>query len=364
MTTVAVDVPRRVSRVGRGIRTLPGLCLLFAIGYAGKSIETFVKVYGKSHHLTLPNIEYVLWAILIGLVVGNVFGMFRWFTVFAAGIDTYELFLKIGIALLGVRFVFGDILKLGGLSLVLIALEFAIAGALMVWLGKRFGLGPKLTALLAIGSSICGVSAIIAAQGSIDADEQDASYAIGAILALGAVGLFLFPVVGHALHMHPHAFGLRVGLGIDNTAEVVAAGNIYSEEAGKWAVLAKTARNATIGFVVLGVALYFTARSGKRLQGSRASFLWEKFPKFVLGFLVLSGLASLGLFSKHQLGDIANLSRWAFLFTFAGVGLRTNFAALRRQGARPLIVGAIGEVAVAVITLGMVLLADRWFQLG
>jgi len=84
----------------------------------------------------------------------------------------------------------------------------------------------------------------------------------------------------------------------------------------------------------------------------------------VLGFLVLSGLASLGLFSKHQLGDIANLSRWAFLFTFAGVGLRTNFAALRRQGARPLIVGAIGEVAVAVITLGMVLLADRWFNLG
>jgi uncharacterized integral membrane protein (TIGR00698 family) len=290
--------------------------------------------------------------------------MFRWFSIFAAGIDTYELFLKIGIALLGVRFVFGDILKLGGLSLVLIALEFAIAGALMVWLGKRFGLGPKLTALLAIGSSICGVSAIIAAQGSIDADEQDASYAIGAILALGAVGLFLFPIVGHALHMSSHAFGLWVGLGIDNTAEVVAAGNIYSEEAGKWAVLAKTARNATIGFVVLGVALYFAARAGKKLQGSRASFLWEKFPKFVLGFLVLSALASLGLFSKQQLGDLANLSRWAFLFTFAGVGLRTNFAALRRQGARPLIVGAIGEVAVAVVTLGMVLLADRWFQLG
>jgi uncharacterized integral membrane protein (TIGR00698 family) len=364
VTAAAVDMPGRASLAGRGLRLLPGLCLLFAIGYAGKSIEAFIKVYGKSHHLTLPNIEYVLWAILIGLVVGNVFATFRWFSVFAAGIDTYELFLKIGIALLGVRFVFGDILKLGGLSLVLIALEFAIAGALMVWLGKRFGLGPKLTALLAIGSSICGVSAIIAAQGSIDADEQDASYAIGAILALGAVGLFLFPVVGHALHMSSHAFGLWVGLGIDNTAEVVAAGNIYSDEAGKWAVLAKTARNATIGFVVLGVALYFAARAGKQLQGSRASFLWEKFPKFVLGFLVLSGLASLGLFSKSQLGDIANLSRWAFLFTFAGVGLRTNFAALRRQGARPLIVGAIGETAVAVVTLGMVLLADRWFNLG
>ena len=364
MTAAAVDVPRRASLAGRGLRLLPGLCLLFAIGYAGKWIEGFIKTYGKQHHMTLPNIEYVLWAIVIGLVVGNVFGVFRWFSAFAAGIDTYELFLKIGIALLGVRFVFGDLLKLGGLSLVLIALEFAIAGTLMAWLGRRFGLGPKLTALLAVGSSVCGVSAIIAAQGSIDADEQDASYAIGAILALGAVGLFLFPVIGHALHMNPHAFGLWVGLGIDNTAEVVAAGNIYSEEAGKWAVLAKTARNATIGFVVLGMALYFAARGGKRLQGSRASFLWEKFPKFVLGFLVLSALASLGLFSKKQIGDLANLSRWAFLFTFAGVGLRTNFAALRRQGARPLIVGAIGEVAVAVVTLGMVLVADSWFHLG
>ena len=74
MTATALDVRRRASFVGRGLRTVPGLCLLFAIGYAGKSIETFFKVYGKSHHLTLPNIEYVLWAILIGLVVGNVFG--------------------------------------------------------------------------------------------------------------------------------------------------------------------------------------------------------------------------------------------------------------------------------------------------
>ncbi|HVZ89908.1 MAG TPA: putative sulfate exporter family transporter [Polyangia bacterium] len=364
MTAASVPVAGAASPPGRAVRALPGIGLLFVIGYAGKWIEAFLRDTGKAHHLTLPNIEYVLWAILIGLVIGNVFAGARWFAVFTPGIDTYELFLKIGIALLGVRFVFGDVLKLGGLSLVLIALEFAIAGTLMVYLGRRFGLGPELTALLAVGSSICGVSAIIATQGAIEADDQDTSYAIGAILALGAVGLFLFPVVGHALHMSPHAFGLWVGLGIDNTAEVVAAGNIYSEEAGKWAVLAKTARNATIGFVVLGVALLFAARAGKKLEGSRSAFLWQKFPKFVLGFLALSALASVGLFNKAQVTSIANLSRWAFLFTFAGVGLRTNFATLRKQGARPLIVGAIGETAVAVVTLVMVLAADRWFHLG
>lgn len=364
VTGISVTDRPTTSPSMRGARLLPGIALLFVIGSAGKWIEAAVRDYGKAHHLVLPNIEYVLWAILIGFAVGNLLSSSRWFAACTPGIDTYEFFLKVGIALLGVRFVFADVLKLGGLSLALIVLEFAVAGTLMVYLGRRFNLGPKLTALLAVGSSVCGVSAIIATQGSIEADEQDASYAIGAILLLGAVGLFVFPIVGHALGMSDHAFGLWVGLGIDNTAEVVAAGNLYSEEAGRWAVLAKTARNATIGFVVLGVALYFAARAGRQLRVSRASFLWGKFPKFVLGFVLLSALASAGAFTTAQIGRIANLSRWAFLFTFAGVGLRTNIAMLRRQGVRPLIVGAIGEAAVAVVTLGLVIGADRWFHLG
>jgi uncharacterized integral membrane protein (TIGR00698 family) len=339
------------------------MALLCTIGFAGKRAEALVKAYGHAHHLALPNIEYVLWAIALGLVVGNLLGTSRAFALFQPGIDTYEFFLKVGIALLGVRFLLADVLRLGGLSLVLVVLEFAVAGTLMVLLGRAFKLGPKLTALLAVGSSICGVSAIIATQGAIDADDEDAAYAIGAILALGAIGLFLFPAIGHVLHMGDHAFGLWVGLAIDNTAEVTAAGNLYSEEAGKWAVLAKTARNATIGFVVLGVALYFAAREGKRLAGSRAGIVWAKFPKFVLGFLLLSALGSLHAFTPAQVTTLANLSRWAFLLTFAGVGLKTNFAQLRRQGLRPLVVGAIGEVAIAGVTLAMVVAADSWFHL-
>lgn len=364
MVTRTAVYREETSRPSGAARLFPGIVLLFVIGSAGKWIEAALRVWSQTHGLVLPNIEYVLWAILIGLAVGNLFATSRWLAACAPGIDTYEFFLKVGIALLGVRFVFADLLRLGALSLTLIVLEFAVAGTLMVYLGKRFRLGPKLTALLAVGSSVCGVSAIIATQGAIEAEEQDASYAIGAILLLGAVGLFVFPIVGHALGMGPHAFGLWVGLGIDNTAEVVAAGNLYSEEAGRWAVLAKTARNATIGFVVLGVALYFCARAGTRLQGSRATFLWAKFPKFVLGFVLLSALASIGLFNRFQIDRIANLSRWAFLLTFAGVGLRTNVARLRSQGARPLLVGAVGEIAVAALTLGMVLVADRWFHLG
>ena len=94
----------------------------------------------------------------------------------------------------------------------------------------------------------------------IEADDEDASYAIAAILALGAASLVAFPLVGHALGMSDRAYGLWVGLAVDNTAEATAAGALYSDAAGKFAVLAKTARNATIGFVVLGYALYWAAR--------------------------------------------------------------------------------------------------------
>ena len=371
VTASEAVVPTRGSAAGipghppsllrRTLALLPGIGLLFAIGYAGKRAEALLRAYGRQHHLALPNVEYVLWAIVIGLIVGNLGARWRAFAIFAPGIGTYEFFLKVGIALLGVRFLLADVLRLGGLSLVLVLLEFAIAGTLMIMLGRMFKLGPKLTALLAIGSSVCGVSAIIATQGAIEASDEDTSYAIGAILALGAIGLFLFPVIGHALHMGDHAFGLWVGLAIDNTAEVTAAGNLYSDEAGKWAVLAKTARNATIGFVVLGAALFFAARAGKALQGSRAALVWAKFPKFVLGFLAISALATLGAFTKPQMADIANLSRWAFLFTFAGIGLRTNFRALARQGWRPLVVGVAGEFAIAVITLVLIVsLAQRF----
>jgi uncharacterized membrane protein YadS len=94
---------------------------------------------------------------------------------------------------------------------------------------------------------------------------------------------------------------------------------------------------------------------------NKASFLWQKFPKFVLGFLLISTLTTVGFFSKPQITDIANLSRWAFLLTFAGVGLRTNIREMMKQGIRPFLVGAIGELAIALITLVMVLTVARFF---
>src|SRR6516164_1442272 len=174
-----VDAARPVHRL---IKLIPGILLLAAIGYLGKFIEQSISARAKADHLHIPNIEYVLWAILIGLAVSNTVGIPA---IFQPGVATYEFWLKAGIVLLGSRFLLGDVVKLGGLSLTLVLLELAVAFFLMTLLGRWFKLKPKLTSLLAVGSAVCGVSAIIATKGAIDADDEDSSYAIAAILALG-----------------------------------------------------------------------------------------------------------------------------------------------------------------------------------
>src|SRR6202167_212935 len=357
-STTVLSPVKSNSTLLNALSVLPGVLLLAAIGYAGKFLEHFLNTYAKSHHWTFPNIEYVLWAILIGLAISNTVGVPE---IFRAGVATYEFWLKAGIVLLGARFLLGDVLKLGGVSLGLVALEITGATAFMLFLGRAFNLRPKLTTLLAVGSAVCGVSAIIATQGAIDADEEDSSFAIAAILALGALSLFTFPLIGHWLHLSDHAYGLWAGLAVDNTAEATAAGALYSDAAGKLAVLAKTTRNAMIGFVVLAYAVYWASQGQAKTITNKAKFVWQKFPKFVLGFLLISILATYQFFNKEQITSIANLSRWAFLLTFAGVGLRTNFREMRKQGLRPFAVGAIGEVVIAIFTLGLVAGAEKLF---
>jgi len=339
---------------------LPGIALLAVIGLAAKWIEQSLNGYTKAHHIVFPNIEYVLWAIVIGLIIGN---LVKLPAIFQPGVDTYEFWLKTGIVLLGSRFLVADIRKLGGISLLLVFIEIGGSLLLMTALGKAFGLRPKLINLLAIGSAVCGVSAIIATKGAIDADDEDSSFAIAAILALGAISLVAFPAIGHALHMSNNAYGLWTGLAVDNTAEATAAGAIYSDAAGKVAVLAKTCRNAMIGFVVLGYAVYWARKGQANVIGNKATFLWQKFPKFVLGFLLISAAVSFGAFNADQVKSLANLSRWAFLLTFAGVGLKTNFGALSKQGVKPFVVGIVGEVLIAALTLGLVIGANRIWTL-
>ncbi|WP_370482392.1 YeiH family protein [Mycobacterium sp. pUA109] len=358
--------PAEATSAGRALLDyVPGVVLLLAVGLAGKYAQGGWNALAQRQHWTVPDIEYVLWAIVFGLLITNTVGLHR---VFRPGVQTYEFWLKIGIVALGARFVLGDVARLGALSLVQILIDMAVAGAIILVAARLFGLSGKLGSLLAIGTSICGVSAIVAAKGAIRARNSDVGYAIAAVLALGAVALFTLPAIGHALGLSDHEFGLWAGLAVDNTAETTATGYLYSEQAGKIAVLVKSTRNALIGFVVLGVALYWASRgqADELTPGlkAKAGFVWAKFPKFVLGFLVVSAIATAGWLSKGQTTNLANVSRWAFLLTFAGVGLNTNVRELVRTGWRPLVVAVVGLLVVASVSLGLVLLTSRVWHWG
>src|SRR6202167_3699415 len=127
----------RENRLLNKLSVLPGILLLAGIGYAAKILEHSVNAYAKAHHWTFPNIEYVLWAILIGLVISNTLSIPK---IFQSGIATYEFWLKLGIVLLGARFVLGDVLKLGGISLALVVIEITLSLLLMTFLGRLFKL--------------------------------------------------------------------------------------------------------------------------------------------------------------------------------------------------------------------------------
>ncbi|WP_280329508.1 YeiH family protein [Nocardia wallacei] len=344
---------------------LPGIALLIAVGLLGKYTQTWVNNLVHDHHWRFPDIEYVLWAIVFGLIIANTVGVHR---IFKPGIGTYEFWLKVGIVTLGSRFVLGDVAKLGGTSFVLILIDMTVAGAIILTVARLLGLSGKLGSLLAVGTSICGVSAIVAARGAIRARNADVSYAIAAIVTLGAVSLFTLPAIGHGLGLTDHEFGLWAGLAVDNTAETTATGYAYSDAAGKLAVLVKSTRNALIGFVVLGFALYWAARGEADALApglrAKAAFVWAEFPKFVLGFLAVSALATVHWIDKPQLANLGNVSKWAFLLTFAGVGLNTDFRELGRSGWRPLVVAVVGLVVVATVSLGLVLLTVRVLYRG
>ena len=160
-------------------------------------------------------------------------------------------------------------------------------------------------------------------------------------------------VTGRPKHMWSiYQKTVKTGRDLDQLFDIIA-----------FRVLVKSVRNALIGFVVLGFALYWASR-GEADQvapggRARAAFVWAKFPKFVLGFLAVSAVATLGWLSKGQLTNLANVSRWAFLLTFAGVGLNTDVRAIARAGWRPLVVAVIGLVVVAMVSLGLVLFTSR-----
>jgi uncharacterized integral membrane protein (TIGR00698 family) len=263
----------------------------------------------------------------------------------------YDGVLRAGIILLGATLSFSQVVRVGGKSLGMILALMAVALTLAHLLSRAARIPPRLGSLLAVGTAVCGNSAIVATAPVIGARDDEVSFAVATNTLLGTAAVFLYPLLGHALGLTDGAYGTWTGTAVNDTSQVLAAGFAWTDGAGRLATTVKLTRNALLGLVVLGMGLLY-AREGEARQASRRTWV----PAFVLGFLALALLNSIGILGalssaagRDLSEDARSASRLLVLVALAGVGLSTRLSAMRRAGLRPFLVG----LATAVVVSGM-----------
>jgi uncharacterized integral membrane protein (TIGR00698 family) len=298
----------------------------------------------------------LLAAVLVGGVIANIVGVP---SRFESGVETYNLWLEVGIVLMGVRVSLDALLDAGPALLALVVGVVGFTLAIAELLARTFDLQRRLGSLVAAGASVCGVSAVVAVAGAIRAEEEYVAYATSTILVFDAVTLFAYPALGQLLGLPDRVFGIWAGLTMFSTGPVTAAGFAYSEVAGQWATVAKLTRNVLLGGLVVAYSILYAEAGSDSEPTATTPFLrslWDGFPKFVLGFLSLVVLASAGVFTDAELLRIEQAYRSAFLVAFAGLGTSIAVADLRDTGIRPLAVlaltlGVVSGVSLVVVAL-------------
>jgi len=320
-------------------RLLPGLAALCLGAVLARSLASSVGV------------NHLLVAIALGAIVANVADVPD---DLEPGIATHKLWLSAGIVLMGASISVGTVLEVGGrVFLVVIAVASVTLVVVELLARNVFGLAERLGSLLAAGASICGVSAVVAVAGTVRAREAQVAYAAATVLLFDAITIAVYPIVGDLLDLSSTVFGVWAGVSMFSTGPVVAVGFAHSEVAGQWATMTKLSRNALIGVVVLAYASYY-ARTG---DGDTPSVrtLWAEFPKFVVGFLALAALSSLGLFSAAQQTSIEHAYNWLFLLAFVGLGTEIQLGDLRQTGLVPAFVVLLSLLVASTLSLLLLL---------
>lgn len=287
--------------------------------------------------------------IVLGAAFANVVGLPEWA---APGVAVHALLLEVGIVLLGAGLSVEALITAGPVLALLVVGVVAFGIVSVEALARVSGLDRRTGSLLAAGSSICGVSAIVATASATDGTDSQVAYAAGTILLFDAVTLAVFPPVGYALGLPSRHFGIWIGLSMFSTGPVTAAGFSFSQAAGEWATLTKLARNSLIGLLAVAYSLRYLPKDGPRNSTSSLRRIWGRFPKFLIGFLALVALANTGVLSTEVKSALDAVSDGLFLFAFAGLGLDVRLSEMRDAGVVP--VGIVGTHLVLVSALAYV----------
>jgi uncharacterized integral membrane protein (TIGR00698 family) len=283
----------------------PGMAYILLIAFIVRwGLDPMFANWGKDAQETLGfnfatifNLNYVVLGIVIGIVIVNVFKIPAWA---ANGVRTARFFLKTGVILLGTLYSATELAQLGMLSVVMIGIFVLGSVWVVLIMGKRMQAGNSMTAVLSAGMGVCGVSATVAAAPVVNAKAGEIAYTIGTILVWGVGCMFLFPTVGHLLGMGPVQFGAWAGTGILNSAQVAGAALAFDPhgiETLKVAEIFNITRVLFLPIIVLWLAAWYVKHEVGAQKVDLGKVLIAKFPLFVLGFILLFVLSTLGAFT-------------------------------------------------------------------
>jgi uncharacterized membrane protein YadS len=364
-------------------RALPGLALIVAtmvvIRYWVEPWMNDAVLFGqKGWFVKVVHLNYILLGILAGLIYRNVLFGGKIPAVLEDGFKLSRLFIKTGIILLGSLYTVQAIVQLGIMAVLLIGGFVILTITLVLWLGRVFGLDRSMTGVLANALSICGVSAAVATSPAVEAKASHVAYSIATILGFGILTMFISPFIGHALDLTDLQYGAWIGTGILNSGQVLAAALAFNPQVAPGTAVSiaeiwNIMRVISIPFAVFAVTLwYWSGKSAEKGDSTTAqrkglgSLLVEKFPVFVIGFIAMVVLTSLGAFgdvgikggppASETIKMLRLWMTWIFGFGLVGLGAYIDFKELAQAGGAPLKVGLIVGITKYVLALLVVLL--------
>ncbi len=347
----------------------PGVLMALALAYLGHVISDLA---GHAMHYDKSPISPIMLAVVLGLVIRNTIGVPA---TYEAGLRLcLRTVLRLGIVLLGLGLSAQAVAKIGLIGLPIIVCCIATALIAVTFINRALGLPKRLGTLIAVGTSICGVSAIVATAPVIDAEEDETSYAVACITIFGLLALFTYPLIAHWMFHDAKQVGLFLGTSIHDTSQVAGAGLAYAQQfnakaAMDSAVVVKLVRNLCMSVLIPVMALlYHRSAETKKKRGTQK---WHQIvPLFVIGFVLMACIRSIGdtgdgrafgLIDRAQWVKLYNsaalLAPWLLATAMAAVGLGTGLAKLKGLGWKPfsvgfaaaLLVGGVSTVLIKVL---------------
>ncbi len=340
---------------------LPGVAMALVIAAVARFIEGLLPIH-------------IIGAAVIAMFIGmGINALWLPTKTFKPGLTfTSKKLLKFAIILLGASLSIGVILNVGKLSLLVMLFTLLTCFGGGYFIGKALGLNWKLSNLISAGTGICGGSAIAAIAPTIDAKDTDIAYAMSATFLFDMAMIILFPIMGRAMGLTDMAYGLWAGTAVNDTSSVVAAGFAFSEAAGDFATMVKLTRTLSIIPTVLVFAL-INVRIKRRealAAGSSAEIkanvsIKQLFPWFILGFLAMSVLKSVGLIPDSVSDILKDVSKFLMVAALAAIGLNTSFKEMSKSGIAPMLHGFIISALVVIVAIGVeyVMHLTGWLQL-